>query len=55
MGCGAPAHLTHYIRRVLQGFKDFILRGNVVELAVAVVALRRLEELDPDDLGKYTM
>jgi len=37
VGCGAPAHLTHYIRRVLQGFKDFILRGNVVELAVAVV------------------
>lgn len=29
--------MTLYSAPVLQGFKDFILRGNVVELAVAVV------------------
>ena len=37
MAGGAPPSITLYSAPVLTGFKDFILRGNVVELAVAVV------------------
>ncbi len=34
---GQPSQVDPYDYRVIKGFRDFILRGNVVELAVAVV------------------
>lgn len=37
MGRRAPDRVRPYIPSVLKGFKDFLTRGNVVDLAVAVV------------------
>ena len=37
MSVAAAGHRLGWMDRMIKGFKDFLLRGNVVELAVAVV------------------